>query len=217
MRRQQLRKATAPEGGIKNRYYKAFSYWTSLVICKYASAHCYKLIIDATCAPADISYPTDLNLLNQGRIQTEKIIDILYEPIKSKFNKKPITCRQIAIKEYLKVAKKRRPIRNAIRKAIKKQLKYVSKNLKTIKLLIENSASLESLSQKQYKTLLVVSEVYRQQQSMWDNKEKRIDDRIVNINQPHVRPIVRVKAGINTEFGAKLSANCIDGYVFLHR
>ena len=36
-----------------------------------------KLILDASCAPADISYPTDLNLLNQGRKQTEKIIDIL--------------------------------------------------------------------------------------------------------------------------------------------
>ena len=29
-----------------------------------------KLIIDATCAPADISYPTDLNLLNNARIKT---------------------------------------------------------------------------------------------------------------------------------------------------
>jgi hypothetical protein len=36
-----------------------------------------KLILDATCAPADISYPTDLKLLNQARVQTEKIIDIL--------------------------------------------------------------------------------------------------------------------------------------------
>lgn len=26
-----------------------------------------KLILDATCAPADISYPTDLKLLNQAR------------------------------------------------------------------------------------------------------------------------------------------------------
>jgi hypothetical protein len=32
-----------------------------------------KLILDASCVPADISYPTDLNLLNQARKQTEKI------------------------------------------------------------------------------------------------------------------------------------------------
>jgi hypothetical protein len=36
-----------------------------------------KLILDATCAPADISYPTDLGLLNGARQHTEKIIDSL--------------------------------------------------------------------------------------------------------------------------------------------
>jgi hypothetical protein len=39
--------------------------------------NCGKLILDATCAPGDISYPTDLGILNQGRKQTEKIIDFL--------------------------------------------------------------------------------------------------------------------------------------------
>ena len=43
-----------------------------------------------------------------------------------------------------------------------------------------------------------MSELHRQQQWMWENKEVRIDDRIVSINQPHVRPIVRGKAGKNT-------------------
>lgn len=42
-----------------------------------------KLILDATCAPADIKYPTDLGLLNQGREYTEKIIDALHTQIKS--------------------------------------------------------------------------------------------------------------------------------------
>ena len=45
-----------------------------------------KLIIDATCAPADISYPTDLGLLNRARVHTEKIIDILYKQIKNTHN-----------------------------------------------------------------------------------------------------------------------------------
>ena len=62
-----------------------------------------------------------------------------------------------------------------------------------------------------------MSELHRQQQWMWENKEVRIDDKIVSINQPHIRPIVREKGGKNTEFGSKLSASCIDGYVFLHR
>jgi len=52
----------------------------------------------------------------------------LYEPLKQKFNKKPSTQRQTAKKEYLKIAKKRKPNHKEIKKAIKKLLLYVSKN-----------------------------------------------------------------------------------------
>ena len=70
-----------------------------------------QLILDATCAPADISYPNDLGILNQVRVKTEKIIDTLYKPIKGKLEKKPKTYRKLARKDYLKVAKKRKPSR----------------------------------------------------------------------------------------------------------
>jgi IS5 family transposase len=69
-----------------------------------------KLIVDATWVPADISYPTDLGLLNLARVHTEKIIDILYKFLKEKIPKKPRTYRKIARKDYLAVAKQRRPV-----------------------------------------------------------------------------------------------------------
>lgn len=65
-----------------------------------------KLILDASCAPADISYPTDLGLLNQARKQTETIIDILYNSLLVKTINKPRTYKNIARKNYLAVAKK---------------------------------------------------------------------------------------------------------------
>jgi len=49
---------------------------------------------------------------------------------------------------------------------------------------------------------------------MFDNKVKRIEDRIVSISQPHVRPLKRGKAGSETEFGAKISASLVEGYIF---
>ena len=58
-----------------------------------------KLIVDATCAPADISYPTDLGLLNGARVHTEKILDILYKQIKKETTKKPRTYRNLARKD----------------------------------------------------------------------------------------------------------------------
>jgi hypothetical protein len=158
-----------------------------------------------------------LGLLNQARVKTEKIIDILYEPLKGKLDKKPKTYRNLARKNYLQVAKKRRPSRKQRRKAIRKQLQYVKRNLSHIEQLIQAGASLEVLSSSQYKSLLVVAQVYRQQQWMYDNKTSRIEDRIVSLSQPHIRPIVRGKAGTSVEFGAKLSVSLRDGYVFLDR
>jgi len=56
-------------------------------------------------------------------------------------------------------------------------------------------ASLFKLSNREYKKLLVVAEIYRQQLWLYENKKISIEDRIVSLNQPHIRPIVRGKAG----------------------
>jgi transposase, IS5 family len=130
-----------------------------------------KLIWDATCAPADIRYPTDLGLLNQARKQTEKIIDVLYDRLEEKPANKPITQRIIAKKEYLKIAKKRRVTKKQRRKAIKKQLQYINRNLGHIEQLQLGGASLEWLSDQEHKMLLVVGTVYQQQLSMKEESE----------------------------------------------
>lgn len=176
-----------------------------------------KLLIDATVAPADLKYPTDVELLNQARKTTEVILDILYKSQKGKLTQKPRTYRKLARKEYLKFAKKRRPSRKERRNAVKKQLQYLKRNLRHIEKIIEEGASLECLSRRQYKNLLVSSEITRQQQWLWSNNENKIENRIVSLTQPHLRPIVRGKAGSQTEFGAKLSVSCIEGYVFVER
>ncbi len=176
-----------------------------------------KLILDATCAPADIRYPTDLEILNQARKSTETIIDILYYTLKGKLKKKPRTRRNIARKQYLEIAKKRRPSQNETRKAIGQQLKYIKKNLSHIERLISEGATVESLNKRQTNLLSVVKKVYEQQLEMWEKKTQSVAQRIVSITQPHIRPIVRGKAGKPTEFGAKLSVSCVDNYVFLDR
>ncbi len=174
-----------------------------------------KLILDASCAPADITYPTDLGLLNKSRKYTERIIDILYKKISVRTIAKPRTYRKIARKRFLEIVKRKRPTILQRRTAIKKQLQYIRRNLAHIQQLIDEGASLLELSQREYKILLVISEVYRQQLWLYENKKRKIEDRIVSLTQPHIRPIVRGKAAKKTEFGAKFSASCFDGYVFL--
>ena len=158
-----------------------------------------------------------MGLLNQARKHTEKIIDYLYEQVKNQIGKKPRTYRKLARQNYLKVSKKRRPSQKERRRAVKKQLQYIKRNISHIKQLVYIGATLSKLSIRQYKILLVISEIYRQQLWLYENKKKSIDDRIVSLNQPHIRPIVRGKAGKTVEFGAKLSASSFDGYVFLDR
>jgi len=169
-----------------------------------------KLILDATCTPADIIYPTDLRLLNQAREYTEKILDKLYQQVKELFERKPRTYRIQARKDYLEVAKQRRPKKNKRRKAIRKQLAYLRRNLSHIDVLLIKGASLSQLSRQNYRMLLVVSELLRQQQFMYRNRSRRIEDRIVSLTQPHVRPIVRGKAATPVEFGAILSLSFLE-------
>jgi transposase, IS5 family len=169
-----------------------------------------KLILDATCAPADIRFPTDLGLLNDAREKTEQIIDKLYVHAPEGL-KKPRTYRKTARKEFLSVAKLRVKSAKKIRNAIRKQLGCLGRNLRSIAALAA-VVSLTVLNKKLYVKLLVCAELYRQQLEMYKNRTSRIDDRIVSISQPHVRPIVRGKAGAKVEFGMKLSLSVVDGW-----
>ncbi|CAM4027620.1 hypothetical protein ALCH109712_16985 [Alkalicoccus chagannorensis] len=69
--------------------------------------HQGKLLMDTTCTPADIVYPTDLKLLNNTREKLEAIINTMHEerPVGSV---KLRTYRKKARKQYLAGAKKRR-------------------------------------------------------------------------------------------------------------
>ena len=176
-----------------------------------------KLLIDATVAPADIKYPTDVDRLNTVRKDTEKIVDKMHEQQQGKGEKKPRTYRKRARKEYLKFAKSKKKSKKERIKEVKKQLKYVKRNRSHIETLIEKGVKLECLNRREYRRLLVGAEIYQQQQWMVENRTERIENRIVSVSQPHVRPIVRGKARENTEFGAKISASCFDGYAFVER
>lgn len=177
-----------------------------------------KLIVDATCAPADIRYPTDVSLLNEAREKTEELIDELHAPLVGKAPR-PRTYRVKARRAFVTFVHRKKPGRKVVRKAIRQQLAFLRRNLKQIDLLLENPQALPlaDLSRRHYKNLLVAREVFRQQLQMFETNTRRVDDRIVSISQPHVRPIKRGKAGRDTEFGAKLSLSVIDGFSFVDR
>jgi IS5 family transposase len=176
-----------------------------------------RLLLDATVAPADIRYPTDLDLLHQARASSERILDRLYQTMATPPATKPRTYRQKARRAYLTVAKQRRPSTRLRRKAVGQQLRYLRRNLKHIDALVEQGASLSTLGTFWYRRLLVIHELHRQQWQMYQQRQRRIDHRLVSLSQPHVRPIVRGKAGTPVEFGAKIALSCVAGYAHLER
>jgi IS5 family transposase len=171
-----------------------------------------QLIVDATACPQDISYPTDLNLLNDAREKAEEIIDVLYGF--GSEEKKPRDYRFKARKDYLKTAQKKQNKKTEIRRALRRQLSYLKRDIRHIHRLLDMAGSI-ILDKRQYKYLLVIQTLYEQQQKMYNERSHSIEHRIVSIHQPHVRPIVRGKANAYVEFGAKIQVSLMNGIAFL--
>ena len=169
------------------------------------------LILDATCAPADIAYPTDVNLLNEAREKLENMIDTLQPQRYAK--PKPRTYRRKARKEYLRFIKQKKPGNDKVRKAIGQQLRYVKRNIGHVTEMIQKFGT-DALSTNQKQWLETIKKLYEQQLYMYATRTHKADNRIVSISQPHVRPIVRGKSRAPVEFGAKVSISLVDGYAF---
>lgn len=155
-------------------------------------------ILDATVSPSNIRFPQDFSLTNEAREKLESMIDWLhktYHPWK-----KPRTYRRVARSEYLELAKaKKKPVKK-IRSYLRRDLERLRRDMGYIE---EYQQGGYRLSDKDLALLEVIKELYRQQKYMFDNKTHTVENRIVSISQPYIRPIVRGKAKSPVEFGAK--------------
>ena len=156
------------------------------------------LILDATCAPQNISFPQDVNLLNEAR---ENLEGIACDLCRRSGHRVPRMYRRNARKDYLNLARCKKRTVKKIRKAIKQQLQYIRRDRKYIDALLDAGCR---LTPKQAKRLAVIDKVFEQQKYMYENKVHSVPDRIVSISQPYIRPIVRGKAAAPVEFGAKM-------------
>lgn len=157
------------------------------------------LILYATCAPQNIKYPQDIELLNEVR---EKLEDMLGRVSDEYDFYRPGMYKEKARKDYLALAKCRKRGAKKIRKAIRKQLQYIRRDLGYMENLIDNNNVM--LSALDAELLDILTTVYEQQQYMFENNTHTVENRIVSISQPYTRPIVRDKAKSPVVFGAKL-------------
>ena len=176
-----------------------------------------KLIMDATVAPADIKYPTDIDLLNKSREHLETAVDILWKDVPHKGHKLPYS-RKTARKSYLSLAKSKKWTSAKCRAAIGCQLRCIEQATKRLEELKELVPDYEKkFPSWLHKRLEVIPQVYAQQKEMYDSHTHKCENRIVSLEQPHVRPIQRGKRPNPTEFGQKLHLSVVDGFTFLEQ
>lgn len=96
-----------------------------------------------------------------------------------------------------------------MRKSLRKQLGYVARDLKHHQVQAKQP---DALGERQKANLSVIRNLYEQQKEMYDKRTHSVGDRIVSLNHPHVRPIVRGKATAPVEFGVKVEFSLVDGY-----
>lgn len=182
------------------------------------------LILDMTCIPSDIHYPTDIKLLERCRREIIRLmkeakgfgLEVLYR-----------TYNRIARKIFVSFSKKGRP-RKKVRKRVHKQmLQFVGRNLKQLMDLrakatralgmqCRNSPEvrgfLQALKAAENKIRLIMH-----QQNQVRKGVISIPNRIVSFHKDHVRPISRGKFPLATEFGSKPLVAIVKGCVYIIR
>ena len=171
------------------------------------------IILDATCAPQNIRFPTDASLLNEGREKAEEIIDTLHDMGLSE-GKKPRTYREKARRKYNSFSKSRKKTVKLIRTTIRQQLGYLNRDLGIIDAYeLRHPGCLQKLPSRQQTMLQVIRTLYSQQEYMYRTETHKVPDRIVSLSQSWVRPIVRGKQAADVEFGAKVEMSVVDGFL----
>jgi transposase, IS5 family len=163
--------------------------------------------MDASCMESYITYPTSVKLLWRA-----------------------LEWLNTRLREVCKTLKRAKP-RNKFKEQKKKQRAYQllkkpshQKRLKRQKALLHHVAvminQLESLSVEHLKTshqerLVVIKAMLAQQQAHFKEPESKIDNRIVSLHKPYVRPIIRGKENKPLEFGAKVHIYQVDNFDFI--
>lgn len=176
--------------------------------------HKGSLKVDATCADAEVRYPTDIDLLHDGCKVINRYIHKLCERF---FLVPPTTHYKASRSAYLEVIKLKKRSKKVIKTGKSLLLTYLIRDLRSfIKLIAVNGTQLfDSLNRHERKVATAIIKMYYQQLQMFKDGTHTCADRIVSIFQSHIRPIVRGKSKSPTEFGAKIGAGIVGGYTFI--
>ena len=174
------------------------------------------LYTDATCYESAMRYPTDAKLLWEC---IEKVYPMMCEASRELGIPRMRTKYLDVSRDNMAYVKQRRHTQKRTRKMIRRQLNLLGKILEELRRLDRENPCARLFSDKQLKEIQTITKIYRQQQNHHEsgNAKESIPNRIVSINKPYVRPIVRGKETRKVEFGAKSNNILIDGMSFIEK
>lgn len=169
---------------------------------------------DATCADAEVRYPTDIDLIEDGSKYIDRMID---KVCGIKNIRKPAGVERNRIRAiYLNVIKRKHKGSKLVKDALTRMLPLLYRDILTLLNLIGvDDETYGRFNCTQKRTIQAVIDMYHQQEEMLREGKHTCENRIVSIHQPHVRPIVRGKAKAKVEFGAKIGVSIVSGYSFI--
>lgn len=179
------------------------SYWRSHMSYKNS------VVVDATCYESKVWYPTDQKLL-------WKSVDWTYHQLKKWTRQSGQSMPRTKYRKW----KGRFIGYSKMRRKSRKERKALTRGL--LRLLYKLNGCLDKLEEttqigfpkRYYKRRATIVKVYKQQATKFYHGQK-IKDRIVSIEKPYLRPIVRGKEVKLVEFGAKVNKIQIDGINFI--
>ena len=165
---------------------------------------------DATCYESHLRYPTDIKLMWEC---CEWLHKLLQKTCREQGERLPRSKYNEVAKARLAYAKQRKPKKSATRRMQRRLLKLLGKLIGQWNCLCRLYAPVIHLSAEQDKRIMAIKEVHRQQTDHFNKKE--VKHRIVSIDRPYIRPIVRGKENKRVEFGAKVNNIQVDSISFI--
>ena len=167
-------------------------------------------LTDATCYESHLRFPTDVKLLWEC---CEWIQSLITKTCKALKERLPRNKYHDIDRARLTYARHRKHTRAATVKLRRRLLGLLSKQTGQWNRICKIHTVDIALTAEQSKRLSALKEVYRQQSALAQKKE--VKHRIVSIDRPYIRPIVRGKENKRVEFGAKVNNIQIDGISFI--
>ena len=160
---------------------------------------------DATCYESHLRFPTDVKLLWEC---CQWVHELLKKTGKGLGERLPRSKYNDVDKARLSYAKQRKHKKSDTCKLLRRLLNLLKKLLGQWNKLVKQHTVGIVLTAEQHKRLSACREVMRQQRDLFNKRE--VKHRIVSIDRPYLRPIIRGKENKRVEFGAKCKKGCIE-------